>query len=313
MPKGFCAGLTIAGLIALSPMSGAVAQQKYTPWTDPAVQRKTENNVLQLVDELNKLVAEAKGSRAANPSFLRDLEDLARRYGNPWRVALVNDDFADGDFTKNPTWTVTEGRFWIERGFGLRSTSQPKAQPKPKQRERSGDDIAAQLFGALLNQALGGKDGATSTSSRPPPEPVAGSAAIHLARPLTNGFALELEISSWRAEGTLELGLYRGRDLTGGYRLRYRSGAQPRITLLAVSARGADQLATRTLQKSLEDKKRHQLKWTRDTFGEMVVRIDGQEVIRATHWGPATKFDGFLLVNQGGDYTVSRIAIAGTK
>ncbi len=312
MLKVFCAFLTMTGLIALSPMSGAVAEQKYAPWTDPNVQKKTENNVLQLVDELNKLIDQAKRSRAANPSFLRDLQELARRYDNPWRVALVSDHFADGDFTKNPTWTVTEGRFWIERGFGLRSTSLSKAQPKPKPRERSGD-MATQLFGALLNQALGGKGRDTSPSSSSPPEPAAGSATIHLARSLTNGFALELEISSWRAEGILELGLYRGRDRAGGYRLRYRSGAQPRVTLLSVSARGRDQLATRALQKSLEDKKPHQLKWTRDTFGEMVVRIDGQEVLRATDWGLATKFDGFLLLNQGGDYTVSRIAIAGTK
>ena len=311
-PRGWPA-IGLAGLLIASTMGNAAAQKKYTPWTNPSAPKQSENTVLGLVDELNKLIGEAKKSRAADPRFLRDLQDLVGRYDNPWRVAVVSDDFADGDFTKNPAWTVSEGRFWIERGYGLRGTFKPKAQakPKPQQRERSGD-VATQLFGAILNQALGGKSGNTGAPAVAQPEPAAGPASIHLARSVSNGFAIELEISSWSTEGILQLGLYRGRDRAGGYRLRYRSGTKPELALLSVSARGSGQLANRTLSESLEDKKRHVLKWTRDRFGQMVVRIDGKEVLRATDRGAASNFDGFSLVNQGGDYIISRIAIQGT-
>ena len=103
----------------------ASAQSKYNTWNDPnAPQRATSQssgNLQKIIDELNKMVGEAERDRAAAPAFLRDLRDLARRYDVPWRVDLVSETFSDGDFTANPTWQVTSGRWWVEKGFGLRA------------------------------------------------------------------------------------------------------------------------------------------------------------------------------------------------
>lgn len=38
-----------------------------------------------------------------------------------WRRILLEDGFRDGDFSSNPVWQVSSGRFWVEAGRGLRS------------------------------------------------------------------------------------------------------------------------------------------------------------------------------------------------
>ncbi len=110
----------------------------------------------------------------------------------------------------------------------------------------------------------------------------------------------------------MELGLYRVRGQVGGYRLLYQSGQSPKLSLLSASAGRRSQLVARNLKQSLEDKRPHKLKWTRNAAGEMAVSIDGLEILRVADRWPEEKFDGFLLVNQGGDYIINRISIAGT-
>ena len=45
----------------------------------------------------------------------------------------------------------------------------------------------------------------------------------------------------------------------------------------------------------------------------MTVAIDGKERMRATDRGFRDPFDGFAMVNRGGDYVLGRIAIHGTR
>ena len=109
--------------------SGA-AEQRYSAWPDPSRAGPGDDRVQVLIDALGTLVDEAERARAADPRLLRDLRDLARRFEPPWRVSVLSDDFADGDFTANPAWTVTQGRYWVEPGYGLRSTI---ARPRRRQ------------------------------------------------------------------------------------------------------------------------------------------------------------------------------------
>ena len=60
------------------------------------------------------MVDDAEKARAADPQFLRDLRGLAQGSDRPWRIQLLNDDFGDGDFTRNPSWTVTAGKYWVD-------------------------------------------------------------------------------------------------------------------------------------------------------------------------------------------------------
>ena len=66
------------------------------------------------------------------------------------------------------------------------------------------------------------------------------------------------------------------------------------------------------LKSRLEDGQRHLLEWRRDREGEMVVLVDGEEIMRARDRGVKHAFDGFTLVNAGGEYTIRRVTLSGT-
>ncbi len=305
-----------AALASAFTVSGLQAQTStYPSWTNPNAPQTTTANKPneELVDELNKLIDQAERDRAASPQFLRDLRDLARRHDNPWRVSLLKDDFSDGDFTQNPVWKVTKGQYRIERNFGLRgffdSTSQSSSTSSSGSSQKA--DPAAQLLGAILNQALGGgQSGSGSSQTQNTSLPVA---AIHTAKTITNAFSINLELTSWKNEGFLEIGPYQGGNRDAGYRLRYHTGKNPSFELLRVSSRGSGVIDTHNAAISLEDKKTHAISWTRDQFGEMTISVDGKQIMKSTDQSFRNVFDGFALNNHGGDYIISRITIDGTK
>jgi hypothetical protein len=83
--------LVAVGLIIL-PVFSAGAQ----------VDRKPvgETRTLELVDQLKDVIQKAEKTRT-DPAVMQQLRDLVRRYDWPWRVALLYDDFRDGDYGKS--------------------------------------------------------------------------------------------------------------------------------------------------------------------------------------------------------------------
>ncbi|NQU62154.1 MAG: hypothetical protein HQ512_13570 [Rhodospirillales bacterium] len=301
----------------------AGATQHYQPWANP--DGTTPDARLQgFVDKLNAIIGEAEKARAADPRLLRDLKALADKYkqpllpgqaGRPSTKQLFADDFADGDFTRNPAWTVTQGKFWIEAGWGLRSAVKHQAQPE--QKRSGGRDDAAAIFGQILQQALDPKGrnsggGTTTTTSAAQP------AAIRTDFRLANGFTIEFEFSSWIREdktpGRLEIGATQGGDSAGrssGYFLAYGQGGL--WELLRRTATGTRVIDSRQGAQGLEDKKTHRIVWTRRADGLMTVSVDGQETLKAADQGFRDAFDGLGLVNRGGDYIVKRVQIYATQ
>ena len=122
----------------------------------------------------------------------------------------MNDDFGDGDFTRNPSWTVTAGKYWVENGRGLRSAVKAEAAA-PQQRQLSGKEAVGAIFGQILQQALdpegrssGGQAGGGTSGT------VINPTATQTRLTMTNAFAMEVEFSSWAAQGRLEIGPYQG-------------------------------------------------------------------------------------------------------
>lgn len=298
-------------LIVLLAAAPATAQSKrYSTWSDTAATGGGGSDDLKkLIDELEALVDEAEKARAADPRFLQDLRNLTRRYERPWRKLLLSDDFHDGDFTTDPAWTVSAGRFNIERGWGLRSFIEPatataESEPEKPQTDR---DIAVSLLQGILRQATRQK----TESEKPPPAARTEQADIHTATPITNAFAIEMRLSLWKSPGRLEFGPYQGADRQGGYLLVYTPGGP--LTLARQTARGISVVDSSAEPVVLEDKKVHQLSWTRHADGTMKVSIDGNEVLSTSDRGFRDPFDGFVLVNKGGDYILGRLDIHGTE
>jgi len=289
---------------------GAAAGQQYQEWRNPDAPQAADTRLQEFVDRLGRLVDEAEKARAADPRLLRDLRDLARGFERPWRTVLLSDDFRDGDFTTDPVWTVTAGRFWVERGWGLRSAITAAAPAAPEQPLR-GKDAAAAIFGQILQQAIDPEGRASGGA----PAAAADATAIQTAARLTNAFAIEIDLSSWKPEGRLEIGPYAGAaaggDRAPGYVLAYSPGG--RLELLRVSSRGASVIDASAEPVSLEDKKTHRVEWTRHADGRMRVAVDGREVLAVADRRFQGAFDGLRVVNRGGDYILGRIQVLGVQ
>ena len=306
----------------LLPAFASEAGQHYRSWTDPnAPSQAGDQRQQDFVDKLKGLIDEAEKARAADPQFLGDLRGLAREYDRPRRRVVLSYRFEDGDFTDNPAWTVTQGRYWVERGWGLRSAvkagAAPAAQSAPEPERRKDRDAAAAIFGQILQQAIdpeGRLGGGQSTGTTGGAADGAPATAIQTAVAVTNAFAVEIDLSSWMAEGRLEIGPYqgapKGAERAQGYVLAYTPGGG--LELLRVSARGSSIIDRRTGLTALEDKKTHRLLWTRDADGLMAVSIDGREVLKAADQAFRSPFDGLRMVNRGGDYILKRIAVFAT-
>lgn len=303
-------------LLSVAP-SAFAADQGYSSWTDPNAAAKAESQVQGIVDELNRLVTQAEKDRAASPGFLRDLRALARRYDNPWQALIVSDAFVDGDFTANPTWSVVSGRWWVERGYGLRSESpapqaaaaQPDPHPSGKEDRKQ---AAQQLLGAILNQALGGRQQQQAAPTQAP-APQAGPAVIRLDATITNAFMLQMQVTSWQAEGEWQVGPYQGAAAEAGYRLAYRPGTRPVLELLRVSSRGASIVDSAALATGMEDRNTHKITWSRDAFGSMEVQVDGKAVLKADDRGFRDAFAGLVVQSRGGDVVMSRLDLYGAR
>ena len=301
----------LALVLAVALLPAAAAGQQYQPWNNPDGSTPGTGDTARrtLIERLNSLVDEAEKSRAADPAFLSDLRDLARGYERPWRTLVLADDFGDGDFTGNPRWTVTAGRYLVQRGWGLRSIvdAEPAA---PEQRRLSGKEVAANIFGQILQQAIDpGRAAGQSTAGGG-----VNAAAIQTGFRLSNAFAIEMDLSSWKPQGRLEIGPYQGAPegsgWAAGYVLVYTPGGI--WELLRVSARGSSVIDSRSGRMSLEDKKTHRIEWTRHDDGRMTVSIDGREMLKVTDRAVRTPFDGFRMVNRGGDYILKRIRVFAT-
>ncbi|MEE9139789.1 MAG: peptidoglycan-binding protein [Alphaproteobacteria bacterium] len=255
----------------------------------------------ELVDELLRLVETGERRHAAQPWLLRDLRALGERYHWPWRAELLRDDFRDGDFTANPTWTVAAGRFGVDFNVGLRTVVTP---PPATAARREPEDLGARILGTILERVI-------QPEGREARTPAPDYAEIHVARAIPNAFALHAELTSRAGAGRLEIGPYQGESRTVGYRLVYTPGAEPGLALVRLSSYGSGVIEAHQRRVELEDRRAHTILWTRDETGTMVVVLDGEEVIRATDRGVMGAFDGLTVLNRGGDYGLREIVLYG--
>lgn len=267
-----------------------------------------------LLDQLKDVIQKAENRRHSDPRLIRQLRDLVRRYDFPWRVALLSDDFHDGDYTANPSWIVDEGDFRVTRRFGLRTVFYP-ASPTRGSSERGSERSAIGIIGGIMDEISGRGEGRTEQGEPAPQPPPSSAAGIHTRLRISNSFAVKLQMTS-RGEPTddsrIEFGPYQGREHNRGYRLVYNPGKKPALALLRVAPGRSSVIQVYDQAMDLEDGRSHGLEWRRGTDGEMVVLLDDKEIIRTSDRAFNESFNGFTVINGGGDYAFSRIAIFGT-
>ena len=114
--------------------AGVRADEHYSEWGGGDKQYDA------LVERLNELIDGAEKARAADPRLLQDLPPQK----------LVHDDFRDRNFTRNPAWTVVEGRFSVDSGLGLRSVVAKVAAPAESSSKTDTMDLVKSVLGSLL-------------------------------------------------------------------------------------------------------------------------------------------------------------------
>lgn len=265
-----------------------------------------ESRTLELVDQLKDVIQKAEKSRT-DPSLIQQLRDLVRRYDWPWRVALLYDDFRDGDYTANPSWVVDKGDFRVSQ-FGLGTVFTQPASPPRGSSEKRGEKSTLELLGGIL-------EGMTRREEAAPQPPLPSAAEISTEFRISNLFAVKLQMTSRGKPGDgsrLEFGPYQGRERNRGYRLVYNPGSKPAFALYRIAPGRSSVIEVYNQLVNLEDGRSHNVEWRRGTDGEMVVLLDDKEIIRTVDRASEESFDGFTVINGGGDYAFSQIAIFGT-
>lgn len=296
--------LPVAVIVVLCTVgvTAAQAQSRYSP-----IERGGSGQVQELIDELRRITDEADRARAADPVFLRDLRALASRFDNPWRQRLVEDDFRDGEFRTNPAWTVSSGEFFVsESGLESRATAAASQATSGSNKAPSTEDVVVGVIANLLTRRLSNDDD-NNRQATPPP---ATDAQIFLPSTISNPFSVTAEIYQ-RSPGTsLELLVYQGAARNVGYSVLLEPGKN--ALLIRRGGRGSAVVQESTAPVTFTPNTIHVLKWTRNADGFMTLRFDGNPVFETVDRSFRDPFDGFSLINRGGEYGLASIRIDGT-
>jgi hypothetical protein len=140
----------------------------------------------ELVDQLKELIRGAERDQRSSPLLTKQLRELVRRYDWPWKVALLHDDFRDGDYTYDPSWIVSNGDFRVVRGSGLRTAFDTTRQGRrlvDRRVENPAMDIFEGIFGARDREAR--SDLQTTSQS---------GAEIYTRLSITKAFAVKVQL-----------------------------------------------------------------------------------------------------------------------
>lgn len=218
-----------------------------------------------------------------------------------WPRLVLHDAFQDGDYTRNPVWSVSAGQFAIEPGIGLRTTYQPRL-PAPEARL---EDLPIAILSAILGQS-------TRTAGSEIQAVAADFAEIHADGSISNAFASQLDLTLRQAPtGPLAFGPYQGTDRSGGYRLVYTPNVERGLHLVRMTSTGSSVIESVDPRFSLN--RPYSIRWTRDLSGVMRVSLDGNELFQVTDRSLADPFTGFTLLNRGGDYAIKQVTIHGVN
>jgi len=302
-------------LVAL-PLTAQAQTSRYETWAPPGSATASSSvGAENLLKDLKSLVDEAEKARAADRMFLRDLRDLMARYERPWTERLLFDDFADGDVTRNPTWTIVAGEYWVEQGYGLRSKAVAGSSGTAAATQNgkiTKEQLAISILGAVLQ---GANKNNTNTNTAPAAPAVKAEPAVLSSRArISNAFALTANFSSWKGEGSFAYGLTQGTG-DSGYRLVYTPKQVARgasLDLVRVTKRGQGTIDSVSID-GLEDKKNHSLEWTRTKDGQMAVSLDGKKVLSARDANFRDPFDAVAIINNGADVIVKSVEVLGMR
>jgi len=272
----------------------------------PLAAQTSDEKLKTLLQELDALIKKGETQNLADPWYLQDLRALSQRYGQTWPVVILDHKFDSRDTLPKAPWEVRRGDMRMDWSRGLRSRVEVSSTAKAK----SDDDVAKEIIGGILSQALGGKQ----SQSADPAEPALALAPITVS----NAFQMTAEITGRSVPGAekggLELGVYQSGN--AGYRLVLvpKAAGGATATLLAVSTRGTTRVVdSADTTVNLTDDQPVKVVLARQPNGLMSASLGEQELFAASDQSFRDAFGGVIIANKGGDYAVKWMTIHGTN
>ena len=275
---------------------------KYGQW------ESADDRLKQMISDLDRLIEEGRNSRAAHPEFLKDLQKTVDSYKFPEKTVYFSDDFSDNDFWLNPSWIVAAGDYSVDR-YGSLYSSVPIR--RPAQQEKSADDADDDrglriLLGVLNELSQDEKDHLSDDG------PLQDQALIYSKAEIPNSFTLRFSFRSTAVWGSATIGIFQDDNPTSGYQLVYQaSPADGRPIQLLRYRYGKPYIIEEVHENSpdLDDGLDHVVQLDRTPGGEMVVTIDGGEILRTSDLSLQGDFSGVAIINNGGSYSYDNIEI----
>ncbi len=284
--------------------TGAAAESRYGAWQGGG------GDTQELVDRLRTLTEEAAKARAADRRFLEDLRDLIDAYDNPWTTTLISDDFRDGDYTRDPAWTLASGNYEVDRRLGLVSEVTAGGTAPPKGGGERGEP-GAELAMALLDSLL---DGARKSDRDGPSAPAPGAAGepatLHRDQRIPDAFSLTLEVEALTRDGEYVVEIYRDRPGGDGYALIFRPGDRRPFELVRTS-RGRTTIVEAATTPAPSGP--FEVRLTRKPGGDMALAAADTVLfeVRDRTWSEG--FAGIALTNREGGFAVKRLTLLGGR
>ncbi len=276
-----------------------------------AAQSQRSESVQKLVDELRGIVARGEERRLADPRFLEELKALAGKYDWPWRRVVFRERFRDGDYSHDPSWSVAEGRFWVDSQLGLRSRVEPYTLKQPRRESQQQSDSASDLLGTVLREMTRPRNGGDREQSRQRVR--SRPAEIFTRQAIGGAFAIRLRLRTISdLPARIEFGPYQGDRRKEGYRLVYnnRDGSGAVFELVRMQSWGSSVIFALDGAPRLDDGHTHRILWTRDRAGNMKVRLDDKPLLSAADRGLSGEFQGLTIVNGSGDYGIGAVSVS---
>ena len=250
-----------------------------------------------MLNELQQTIDDADKRMVAHPRFLDELREMVKRYRAKLRNIYLFEDFADGDITKDPKWSITSGKFRITAESRLRSQVFVDTSFQGSTSSSEETNPFAIILGEIAKaqeKKKAKKQGASTDES----------AVIQTMVPIGPAFEVDLTFTSDSSRGAMQIVLLGGTPARAYYRLVYHASPSPDRPIKIIRQRGSQQfiIDTATRYPNLDDGIPHQLQWIRDSAGNMRVLIDGGEVLNTVELYYKEEFSGLALANNGGTY-----------